>query len=315
MPHSEIARNIASAAKAPLSRAKTIVRTESHRIAQASAYDAQKAAKAKGADVVKQWDSTLDGKTRDSHRRLDGQIKELDEPFTIGGKKAMHPGDFNDPAEDCNCRCELLQRARVALGEDELRTLQDRAEFFGLDKSEDFAEFRQNYLSATSEWSSADAKTLNFLGADSRDDLTTIVKNGTIKMQKGFSCFPEGDPLIENSQNVIPKDGFFDVALHGSPTAVAFGTNEANMSPRLLASVIRHSENYNGENIRLLSCYTGLQVDGAYCFAEELANALGVIVEAPDMKVYTAPNGEIKVGRFGEGNMIAYKPNERRRVK
>lgn len=315
MPHSEIARNIASAAKAPLSRAKTIVRTESHRIAQASTYDAQKAAKAKGADVVKQWDSTLDGKTRDSHRRLDGQIKELDEPFTIGGKKAMHPGDFNDPAEDCNCRCELLQRARVALGEDELRTLQDRAEFFGLDKSEDFAEFRQNYLSATSEWASADAKTLNFLGADSRDDLTTIVKNGTIKMQRGFSCFPEGDPLIQNSQNVIPKDGFFDVALHGSPTAVAFGTNEANMSPRLLASVIRHSENYNGENIRLLSCFTGLQVDGAYCFAEELANALGVIVEAPDMKVYTAPNGEIKVGRFGEGNMIPYKPNERRRVK
>lgn len=315
MPHSEIARNIASAAKAPLSRAKTIVRTESHRIAQASTYDAQKAAKAKGADVVKQWDSTLDGKTRDSHRRLDGQIKELDEPFKLGNKEAMYPGDFNDPAEDCNCRCELLQRARVALDEEELQTLKDRAEFFGLDKTEDFKEFRNNYLSATSEWASADAKTLNFFGADSRDDLTNIVKNGTIKMQKGFSCFPEGDPLIENSKKVIPKDGFFDVAMHGSPTAVAFGTTKANMSPRLLASVIRHSEGYNGENIRLLSCFTGLQVDGAYCFAEELANALGVIVEAPDMKVYTAPNGEIRVGQFGEGNMIPYKPNERRRVK
>ena len=28
------------------------------------------------------------------------------------------PGDFGDPAEDCNCRCALLQRARWALGND-----------------------------------------------------------------------------------------------------------------------------------------------------------------------------------------------------
>lgn len=150
MPHSEIARNIASAAKAPLSRAKTIVRTESHRIAQASTYDAQKAAKAKGADVVKQWDSTLDGNTRDSHRRLDGQIKELDEPFKLGNKEAMYPGDFNDPAEDCNCRCELLQRARVALDEEELQTLKERAEYFGLDKTDDFEDFRNKYIEITS---------------------------------------------------------------------------------------------------------------------------------------------------------------------
>ena len=51
------------------------------------------------------------------------------------------------------------------------------------------------------------------------------------------------------------------------------------------------------------------------CFAEELANALGVIVEAPDMKIYTDVNGKTRVGWFGEGRMISYKPNERRRVK
>jgi hypothetical protein len=227
----------------------------------------------------------------------------------------MYPGKFGDPAEDCNCRCEVLQRARLALNEDELKTLQERAEFFDLDKTDDFEDFKKKYLGTVNEWASADAKTLNFFGADSRDNLTSIVKNGTINMKKGFMCFPENDPLVENSKKVIPKDGFFDVAMHGSPTAVGFGTKDANMSPRLLASVIRHSEGYNGENIRLLSCYTGLRVDDAYCFAEELANALGVIVEAPDMKVYIDPNGGIKVGRFGEGHMIAYAPNERRRVK
>ena len=148
LPHSEIARNISSYAKAPLGRAMTIVRTESHRIAQAAIYDAQKEAVSKGAKVVKQWMSTLDGDTRKTHRKLDGQIREIDEPFEMDGKKAMYPGKFGDPAEDCNCRCEVLQRTRLAMNEDELKTLQERAEFFGLDKTADFDEFRKNYINA-----------------------------------------------------------------------------------------------------------------------------------------------------------------------
>ena len=99
------------------------------------------------------------------------------------------------------------------------------------------------------------------------------------------------------------------------PTAVAFGGRESNMSPRLLAEVIRHNPNYHGENIRLLCCSTGLQVDGAYCFAEELANALGVTVEAPNMEVYITKKGAIMVGETNEGQMIEYTPNERGRIK
>ena len=146
--------------------------------------------------------------------------------------------------------------------------------------------------------------------------MTSVAKGHIMELQRGFMCFPEGDPLIENSKNVTPKDGFFDVAMHGTPRAVAFGTAEGtNMSPRLLAAIIKHNKNYHGENIRLLSCSTGVRVNGEYCFAEELANALGVIVEAPNMKVYTDSNGTIKVGKYGEGRMIPYKPNERRRLK
>ena len=149
MPHSEIARSIASYAKAPLGRAMTIVRTESHRISQESAYDAQKVAVSKGAKVVKQWMSTLDGDTRKTHRKLDGQIRELDELFEMDGKKAKYPGGFGDPAEDCNCRCQLLQRSRLALDEEELKTLQERAKFFGLDKNDDFEDFKEKYLKAS----------------------------------------------------------------------------------------------------------------------------------------------------------------------
>lgn len=149
LSYNEIARNIANASKAPKSRAATIVRTEAHRIREESRNDARDMAKKKGADVVKQWDATLDGNTRDSHRKLDGQIKELDEYFEVGTHKAKHPGDFGRPEEDCNCRCVCLTRARWELDESELETLKKRAEFFGLDKSADFAAFEKNYINAS----------------------------------------------------------------------------------------------------------------------------------------------------------------------
>lgn len=114
--YSEIARNIENYANIPKNRAMTIARTESHRIQCHATAHAQTKAKEKGADVVKQWDSSLDSHTRKSHRKLDGQIRELDEPFEVDGKKAMYPGDFGKPEEDINCRCALLQRARWALG-------------------------------------------------------------------------------------------------------------------------------------------------------------------------------------------------------
>ena len=128
-----------------------IARTEGHRIQVQSAMDAQKIAKSKGADIVKQWDSTLDGNTRDLHRLLDGQIREIDEPFEAGGIQVDAPGMFGDPAEDCNCRCCLLQRARWALDDDELQRLKDRAEYFGLDKTSDFEEYKEKYLKVIDE--------------------------------------------------------------------------------------------------------------------------------------------------------------------
>lgn len=146
LPYSDIARNISSVSKAPLSRAKTIARTEGHRIQQTSARDAQYAAKKKGADVVKQWDAALDGRTRDSHARVDGEIRELDEKFSNG---LMFPGDpSGGAAEVVNCRCTANTRARWALDDEELQTLKERAEYFGLDKTENFEDFKQKYLKA-----------------------------------------------------------------------------------------------------------------------------------------------------------------------
>lgn len=148
LPYDQIARNVSMFSTLPLANAKRIVRTEGHRIQQASAEDARQAAKAKGADVVKQWDASLDGKTRPLHRALDGQIRETDEPFEVNGIKVNIPGTFGDPSQDCNCRCVALTRARAALDADELATLKQRAEFFGLDKTESFEDFQKKYMKA-----------------------------------------------------------------------------------------------------------------------------------------------------------------------
>ena len=137
----------------------------------------------------------------------------------------------------------------------------------------------------------------------------------TIKLENGFACFPENDPLSRYVQNVKPLKTYFDVAMHGSPTAVGFGTTEANMSPRLLASIIRHSDGWNGQKIRLLSCSTGKQEGDDYCFAEELANALGVEVKAPNDILFIRPNGRMTIGFLGEGKMIPFFPNQRGRMR
>ena len=121
--YADIARNISNVSKTGYSNAKRIVVTEGHRIQNAAALDCARHAKRRGADCVKIWDSTLDGKTRDTHRQLDGQMKDIEEPFEIAGMTAMYPGDFGDPAEDCNCRCALLQKAKWDFSYDETKYL------------------------------------------------------------------------------------------------------------------------------------------------------------------------------------------------
>ena len=225
MSYTDIARNLQNATKAPFDRAKTIVRTEGHRIQQESAEDARQEARKKGADVVKQWDATLDGATRATHRNLDGQIKETDEPFAYGGKKAMYPGAFGDPAEDCNCRCVALTRARWALDEEELATLKERAAFFELDKQDSFEDFKKKYLKA--------AETLKNKGKSGIISLNLqtfaekdLSRQKTLSLKKGLASFKE---QIVTHRNKIAR-----------PWDYIPGWNE--MDERMKAGLKRHWE-------------------------------------------------------------------------
>ena len=163
--YAEIARNIERGMIGDYSKvnggamydAYRIARTEGHRITNAATHDAQVKAKDAGADVVKQWDATMDRRTRKSHARVDGEIREIDDTFSNG---LMYPGDSaGSAAEVINCRCACLQRAKWALDDDELQMLEARAEFFGLDKTKNFEDFKQKYLKAAENVASQAAKT------------------------------------------------------------------------------------------------------------------------------------------------------------
>ena len=105
LTYTDIARNISNRGQANLGRSMTIARTEGHRVQSEAKMDSYHAAKAKGADIVKQWDATLDGATRDTHRMLDGQVRELDEDFTVLGASAPYPGGFRSEERRVGKEC------------------------------------------------------------------------------------------------------------------------------------------------------------------------------------------------------------------
>ena len=58
-----------------------------------------------GIELEKEWMATLDSRTRDSHRDLDGEHQKNKDEFSNG---LMYPGDpSGDPAEVYNCRCTM----------------------------------------------------------------------------------------------------------------------------------------------------------------------------------------------------------------
>ena len=63
----------------------------------------------------------------------------------------MYPSGFGIASEDILCRCALLQRAKWALDDDELQTLKERAEYYGLDKTKYFDDFKSKYLENISQ--------------------------------------------------------------------------------------------------------------------------------------------------------------------
>lgn len=93
------------------SSAARIARTEVHTAANIGS---DEAARSTGVDIVKEWASTEDGRVRPTHDAADGQRREMDEPFDVGGVSLDFPGDPKGPAREIiNCRCVALYHPRI----------------------------------------------------------------------------------------------------------------------------------------------------------------------------------------------------------
>ena len=81
-----------------------VAETDAHRVINSSSLATAKKAGAQW----KTWVTMNDDKVRDTHAYLHAKTIPIDDYFvTFNGDKALAPGMFGIPDEDCNCRCVL----------------------------------------------------------------------------------------------------------------------------------------------------------------------------------------------------------------
>lgn len=215
---SKLANDMNSPFKIAQNNVMRIARTEGGRVQSQAQMDACLEAESKGAKIVKQWDSILDGRTREAHRAIDGEIRELHDPFSNG---LMMPRDKDGSAEEViNCRCAMLQRAKWALDEEELEKLEEKARFHGfvdedgnitLNSYNEFKEKFLNYSKMASEdsidwgvrvpnlsaeeikyWTNyAKSKNVEFAGLRQFEGETTTLKNLVDEASKMVEKYPK----------------------------------------------------------------------------------------------------------------------------
>lgn len=94
-------------------RAVERIVTSAENSARADSY--ARAEKLGVSNIQQEWVATLDGKTRHTHRMLDGMRVRVSEPFEVEGYTIRYPCDPEaDPEMVCNCRCTLVCETNLA---------------------------------------------------------------------------------------------------------------------------------------------------------------------------------------------------------
>ena len=91
-------------------RAEAIARTETaNAVNTGKQWGAENISTEYDLKLKKQWVSTLDFDTRDSHRAANKQKRDLKKPFNVGSASLMNPGEYGGPPEETiNCRCTVV---------------------------------------------------------------------------------------------------------------------------------------------------------------------------------------------------------------
>lgn len=142
-----------------------------------------------------------------------------------------------------------------------------------------------------------------------REKRKQIIKKASALKKPIFAEDRPDNAFASYVRNVPSKKGYYDVALHGSPTSVEFFGEP--IDAYLLANIIRNRKDYEkGTKIRLLSCNTGNTESTGDCVAQIVANELGVQVEAPTDIIYIFPDGSFEIGITDSGEMKLFYPRK-----
>lgn len=101
---------------------------------------------------------------------------------------------------------------------------------------------------------------------------------------------PRETGMLDWARNTPPEPGKYALHIHGNAAIVAVGTERFSADD--FATMVRHDPNHDGSPLKLYSCETGRDDDG---FAQQLADRLGVDVEAPDKLAFTWADGRTVV--------------------
>lgn len=142
-----------------------------------------------------------------------------------------------------------------------------------------------------------------------REKRKQIIKKASALKKPIFAEDRPDNAFASYVRNVPSKKGYYDVALHGSPTSVEFFGEP--IDAYLLANIIRNRKDYEkGTKIRLLSCNTGNTESTGDCVAQIVANELGVQVEAPTDIIYVFLDGSFEIGITDSGEMKLFYPRK-----
>lgn len=111
----QIADRLRSVAEMNYHASVRYARTMTTSAQNAGRYESFHRADKLGVDLTLEWQATLDGRTRHTHRLLHGMRTTVDKPFVVDGVKIMYPAQSAGPgASDIpqaliwNCRCTIL---------------------------------------------------------------------------------------------------------------------------------------------------------------------------------------------------------------
>lgn len=111
----QIADRLRSVAEMNYHASVRYARTMTTSAQNAGRYESFHRADKLGVDLTLEWQATLDGRTRHTHRLLHGMRTTVDKPFVVDGVKIMYPAQSSGAgASDIpqaliwNCRCTIL---------------------------------------------------------------------------------------------------------------------------------------------------------------------------------------------------------------